>query len=351
MAGTATVHPHHWRVPAATTLRFGWPRRLAAAVMALLGAAFVVVTLAANLFHVGPAFDRLTDGFRPIMTQSAITQAQQDVQGLSAAGTEIQTKLLPALAQQLNMTPAQLQAMMTQQYPDVATGLSQVKPITQSFTGLLANLDRTQPLFVSADAIPTKDIPATSVPWSLLAVGVIALALGALVWFSPRVRAPIIATVVGAALIALPLSMNMVTKASDADQMNANLKPVYNQTLITQANGALDTLGKMGTQMNQQMLPQLAAQLKLTPAQLQGMLKQNFPTTAAALAGLEPAMGRFGNLVAQFDKHLSDYKTLKPVSFEPIVWFMIGGGIALFLLGGAGMVICRGKGAADAKAC
>jgi hypothetical protein len=343
MAGTATFHTSHWHVPTVATLRLGWPRKLAAGVMVLLGGGFVAITLIANLFRVGPAFDRLTDSFRPVMTQQSIQTAQQNVQGLSAAGTEIQTKLLPALAQQLNMSPAQLQQMMATQYPDVAKGLGQVQPISQNFTALLNNLDRTQPLFVSADAIPTKSIPATSVPWSLLAVGLVSIALGLVVWFSPRVRAPVIATVVGAALIALPLSMNMVHKASNADQMNANLKPMYNQALIDNAHGALQTLGAMGTQMQQKMLPQLAAQLHMTPAQLQSMLQHNFPATATALKSLPTALTGFGDMVNRFDQRLADYHTLKPVSFEPIVWLMIGGGVVLFVLGGAGIVICRGK--------
>lgn len=324
-------------------MRFGWPRKAAAGLMVLLGAAFVAWTLAANLFSVGPAFDRMTDGFRPIMTDQQISTYQQQVHGLSAAGTEIQTKLLPALAQQLNMTPAQLQQMMATQYPDVATGLSQVPPISQQFSDLLNNLDETQPLFVSADAIPTKDVPAKWVPWSLFAVGLIGIGLGVLVWFSPHLRAPIVVTLVGAALIALPLSMNMVNKAKDADQMNANLKPVYNQTLIDNANHALATLGAMGTQMQSQMLPQLATQLHMTPAQLQAMLQQNFPATAAALKSLPSSTTGFQSMMAQFDKHLSDYKTLKPISFEPIAWLMVSGGVALFALGGAGIVICRGK--------
>jgi hypothetical protein len=46
-------------------------------------------------------------------------------------------------------------------------------------------------------------------------------------------------------------------------------------------------------------------------------------------------------MVKQFDQHLSDYKILKPVAFEPIVWLMIAGGGALFLLGGAGVLITR----------
>ena len=72
MVGTASAHPHsHWHAPAISwaTLRIGWPHRVAAGLMVLVGGAFVAVTLFANLYHVGPAFDRLTDGFRPVRTQ------------------------------------------------------------------------------------------------------------------------------------------------------------------------------------------------------------------------------------------------------------------------------------------
>ena len=51
------------------------------------------------------------------------------------------------------------------------------------------------------------------------------------------------------------------------------------------------------------------------------------------------ALNRFDGMVAQFDKHLSDYKVLKPVEFTPIVWLMISGGIALFVLGGVGLLV------------
>jgi hypothetical protein len=34
---------------------------------------------------------------------------------------------------------------------------------------------------------------------------------------------------------------------------------------------------------------------------------------------------------------------LKPVTFTPIVWLMLSGGIALFVLGGAGVWITSGK--------
>jgi hypothetical protein len=306
----------------------------------LLGLSFVAVTIAANLFHVGPAFDRLTDGFRPVMTQSAIQADRNDIAGLSAAGTEIQTKLLPALGTQLNMTPAQLSTMMTTQYPAVAAGLSALPKITPTFSGLVTTLDQQRPLFRSADAIPTKSLPAKTVPWALLAVGLLAIGFGVLIWYTPRASAWI-ATGLGAVLIAGPLILGMPGKASDADQMNANLKPVYTQSLITQANGSLGTLSAMGTQMQAKMLPALATQLNMQPAQMQAFLEQNFPATATALKDLPASLTRFQGLVGTFDKHLGDYNTLKPVSFVPIVTMMIVGGVVLFLLGGAGVLIMR----------
>jgi hypothetical protein len=107
----------------------------------------------------------------------------------------------------------------------------------------------------------------------------------------------------------------------------------------------------MGTEMQQKMLPDLATQLKMTPEQLNAFFAENFPATSSALSGLPQSMGRFQDLVKTFDGRLSDYNTLKPVSFVPIVWFMLGGGTALFLLGGAGVLITRkevGRGASHA---
>jgi len=40
-----------------------------------------------------------------------------------------------------------------------------------TFDGLINTLDKQRPLFASADAIPTKSLPATTVPWALLGAG------------------------------------------------------------------------------------------------------------------------------------------------------------------------------------
>lgn len=348
MAST-TVHAHTRR-PAISRekLAYGWPHRVAAGLLVLIGAGFVAVTLAANLFHVGPAFDRLTTDFRPVMTEKAIQTDQQDIAALAAANTEIQAKMIPALSQQLGMTPAQFSTMMAKEYPAVTAGLAAVPQITPSFSALVTTLDEQRPYFKAADAIPTTSVPATSVPWSLFGVGLLTAGFGVWVWFRPRGSA-VAVTVIGAALIAVPLILSMPHKASYADTLNENLKPVYTQALITQADSSLTTLSAMGTEMQQKMLPDLATQLNMTPDELNAFMGQNFPATSAALAGLPDSLGRFQNLVTTFDGRLSDYNTLKPVSFVPIVWFMIGGGAALFLLGGAGVVITSKRGDRGAR--
>jgi hypothetical protein len=166
------------------------------------------------------------------------------------------------------------------------------------------------------------------------------MGLGAYTWFAPR-RGSVLALVLGGLLVAAPLVMSLPGKAGDADQMNTNLKPVYTQQLITQANGALATLSAMGAEMQTKMLPALATQLNMQPAELQAFLGASFPATAKVLGDMPMTMARFEGLVATFQQHLDDYDTLKPVELVPLVRVMIGGGILLLVLGGAGLLLPR----------
>ncbi|MDQ1685338.1 MAG: hypothetical protein QOC82_2075 [Frankiaceae bacterium] len=335
MTSTVQIPPPVTRAPRTRGQRSSFARKAVAVFVMLVGATFIAMTLVVNLFSVGPAFERLTDGFRPVMTQQSLSTAREDISRLDGAGTELRTTLLPALASQLRLTPQQMNTMLQTQYPAVAAGVGALPTIVPSFNGLVTTLDQQRDLFASADAIPTKDLPATTLPWALLVTGVVVFGLGIYTWFAPRAGA-VVAVVVGAVLIAVPLILSLPQKAADADQLNANLKPVYTQQLITQAGGALTTLSAMGTQMQTKMLPDLATQLKMSPATLQAYLGKYFPNTAAALNNLPASLGRFQNLVATFRGHLSDYNTLKPVELAPIVWTMIAGGIALMLIGGLG---------------
>ena len=318
----------------------GLLRKVLAALTVLIGLTFVAMTLIVNLFSVGPAFERLTDGFRPVMTQQSISTARSHVSDLATTGTEFQTQVLPTLAAQLKMSPTQLNTMMNTQFPAVAAGVKAIPTVAPSFDGLLSTLNQQRPYFTSADAIPTKNLPATTLPWGLLVAGVVTAGVGVYMWFAPRPGA-IVAVALGALLVAVPLILSLPQKASDADQLNSNLKPIYTQSLITQSSAALTTMGAMGAQMQQQMMPALATQLNMTPAQLQAFFAKSFPNTTTALSDLPVTMKQFQGLVGTFRTHLSDYNTLKPVALLPIVWVMIGSGIALLLVGATGVWVTR----------
>jgi hypothetical protein len=289
-------------------------------------------TVVNNLFQVGPAFEDLTDGFRPVLTAQAIETARADVATLGAAGEEFQTAVAPAMAEQFGMTPEEFQAFVGEQFPGVGNGMAALPQIVPTFSGLIDTLDAQRDLFASADAIPTSSIPATTIPWALLIAGILALALGVFMWFVPRTGG-IIAIVLGAMLVAVPFALSLPTKAADADQMNANLQPVYTQALIRQANAAVTTVGTMGTEMSGTMLPALAEKLGMTEEQLQAFLGENFPATATALQNMPVSMERFQGLVGTFEANLDNYDTMKSVSFEPIIWTVIVGGAVMLVMG------------------
>lgn len=295
----------------------------------LMGAGLIAITLISNLFAVGPAFENLIVDFRPALTQSSIDTARADIAGLSAVQTEFTTKLAPALSQQLKMTPTQFNEFVSQNFPAVAAGMNALPNVVPTFNGLIDTLDQQRPLFASADAIPTKNLPATTVPWVMFGAGLLVLLIGFLMLRSPKAGGTA-AIVAGLLLLLAPVALSLPAKAADADQLNANLKPVYTQALVTNAAGALSTIGAMGNEMQTTMLPALATQLKMTPEELQTFLGSNFPATAQALQTMPASMERFNGLVKVFDENLDNYNTLKPVGLANLILILmvIGGLVA-----------------------
>lgn len=308
-------------------------RKIAGVVVIAVGIVFIATTLINNLFEVGPAFEEMIDDFRPILSDESLATARTDIEGLEAAGAEFQTTVAPAMAQALGVTPEEFAALVQNNYPAVAQGMAALPEITATFSGLVETLQSQQELFASADAIPTDDLPATTVPWIITISGILAIVIGGLFFLPGRVW-PILAVVLGVGLVITTFALSLPQKAADADQLNENLTPIYTQELIDGATVALGTVAAMGEQMQAQMLPDLAAQLGMSGDELAAFMGANFPATAAAMQTMPDSLERFEGFVGTFATNLDNYETVQSVSFTPIIWTLIVGGIVIMVAGG-----------------
>lgn len=317
-----------------------WQRKTAGTLVAVVGIAFIGSVIVNQLFSVGPAFESMSDGFRPAMQPAAIAALTNDLAGLRAVSDEFGSKAVPTFSAAMQMTPEQFTSFMQQTYPDVAAGIAALPGIATNFRGVVGTLANERDRFARADAIPTSSLPATTIPWGLLVAGIVLLGLGVWIFVRPVRGVAIAAAIVGALLVAVPLVLSLPGKASAADTMNEHLKPVYTAQMLTGAKGALGTVGAMGSQM-QEMLPALGQQLGMDETQLNAFLGESLPAMAQGMQAMPAAMGRFTSMVQTFRAHLTDYDTIKDVAFVPIVWTMIVGGILALLAGLWGALATR----------
>lgn len=313
-------------------------RKIGGAAAVVIGIALLILTFANNLFEVGPAFEEMIDDFRPVLTDDSLATVQADIDGLAAAGEEFQTTVAPAMAQALGVDPTEFGAMVQENYPDVATGMAALPEITETFTGLIQTLDSQQGLFASADAIPTDDLPATTVPWIIVITAIAAIACGVLLFLPGRIW-PVVTAVLGVVVLVAVFALSLPQKAADADELNENLTPIYTQELIDGATQSLAVVSAMGQEMQAEMLPDLAMQLAMSPDELNAFMGENFPATAHAMQTMPDALQRFEAFVGTFAANLDNYMTIQPVSFTPIIWSVVAAGVLLVLIGGVLVIL------------
>ncbi|MDJ0496670.1 MAG: hypothetical protein QNJ89_02495 [Acidimicrobiia bacterium] len=306
-------------------------KRLPAFAVLAIGVIVLIVLFASNLFTVGTAFEELTDAFRPIMTEEAIAAAEADVAGLGAVADEFTNDVAPAVAQSLQMSPEELGAFLGTNYPAVAAGVAALPAIVPRFTEVVELLAAQQANFESADAIPTTNLPASTVPWMILLIGVAAVGV-AIYMLGPSERAWLMATIFGVLVVALSLLLSFLPKSSAADDLNDALRPKYNAELVADARQAVGVISAMGKQMQAELLPDLAAQLQMSESQMVGFLGQ-FPATEAALGGLGDSLDRFGSMVTAFDSQLDNYNTIKGTELYPIALLILMTGLLVIACG------------------
>jgi len=321
-------------------------RRLPAFGMLAIGIAVLVVLFSTNLFAIGAAFEELTDGFRPIMTDENLSAAGNDVVLLGAVSTEFAVDVSPELASRLNISSDEFDVYLATTFPSVVAGLSAIPEVMPRLAAVVDLLDRQQQNFASADAIPTGFLPVTTVPWMILLIG-IATIFFAILMLGATERAWLITTAFGVVVVSLTLLLSLLPKARAADDLNAALTPAYNQELISTSAQALGVVGTMGREMQDALLPDLMSRLNMDQTGMAELLAE-FPATEAALSQLGGAMDRFQTMVTAFDGQLDNYNVVKETSLAPVAVVIVSIGLLIIVCGVWGFVVVNRRAPAPA---
>jgi hypothetical protein len=312
--------------------------RLAAIVLIVSGVVLCAITLAQHTVPAASPFTKVVAHFKPAMTDHSIAQLRADLRVVGDGADGLSTQALPALAVQTGQTPQQLQAGLAQRYPKVTTGLQQLPGITTAFTGFADLLQAQQSNFDSVAAIPVQGVEPTTIPPALLGVGGLMVLLGLGTLLRPRSKGlPRTAVALGLAVIVTSLVTSLPHKAGDSSQLKAALAPVLTQQAIDADKGALQVMADMATQLQTQLLPDTAAALHVTPAQLAAQLTGASPALGVLFRELPQIQARFTGLVDLLDANLATWQQASKPSLVVLIRTLLACAAAAVVAGGVAL--------------
>jgi hypothetical protein len=302
----------------------------------------VVSPFAMKLFERTSAAQRLADRIRPAMTTASLDRLRSDFDTGRAAGEQLINQALPSLAPRLGESPAQLNASIQQRYPAVSAGFQQFPGIATKVDAVLRLFERDQGEFHAADTTPTSWLGFTAGPWLMLAFGLALIVLGALAFRTSRPSGLLAIGALGLALAVGPLLVSFPHKTAQSAALVDDLRPLITRPTANAVVGWQTTMDKMTAQLDDQMLPDLAAQLHQTPAQLTASLASQYPAVGAGLPRLPAIFADFRDKTRRLDASVGDFAQTKQIPYRALPWLFILPGTALVLMSGIALMV-RGR--------
>ena len=330
-----------------TTSQHGWLTRSALAAVVLIGAFLIVLPLATSLPGKSDASGVMMSAFRPQMTDAALAQGRVDQQTMTAMADQLNNAMIPAVAAQMHMTPAQLSEYLAANFPATGKGMAALPSMLPFFANLQNTMQGQQANFQQADQIPTGFLPPTTMTALFVIPGALLVLAGLFGFYRPaRVRSTFAAAgVVSLLTVVGLLSVSMSSKAAAADEMTTAFQPVFAAQNVQQARAYTDTAQAMSTEFTTATLPGLATALHVTPAQLTATMAQDFPAVATGVAQLPQIVQRMQTATGLIEANVDNYNQSASIPWSPgsmstMFWFMMAP--ALLALGVAGGALVAG---------
>lgn len=329
-----------------------------------------------NLWGKGQSVDHLTKSMKPAFTNASVAQAQKDVTTVKAVVKELKGTTLPFLVKTL--APQNVPVVVAGAFPAVGVALGTKDPYGKTYADHRIYLDHAadylsfvatslksqQGNFADAQAIPTKDIGTIGLAALFLALGIVVLIVGGLLFAKPGLGRPLAAltAVLGVVTIVVTYVLNVPGKTQSVDNLTNAFRPVFTTSAtplsIATAQKYLDGVAAADAELRATLLDRLSdlIQPKLTKNQVAAALTSASPKVAKALFGKDSVnpkvtplvgiVGRFDVLAAKVKKGISQFKdadnlpgigwpttTVQALLVIPAI-LLIGCGVALSLPGG-----------------
>src|SRR5262249_48637367 len=127
-------------VAAAAGLVSDGARPGALAATGLIGLVAIGASLVLSVPAKTQAVDNITNSFRTPFRRTGVATARQYMDTVSSLATEVQDRVVPALATALHTTDDQLTANLGRQFPAVGAVLTQLPALVVRFDGLVSRL-------------------------------------------------------------------------------------------------------------------------------------------------------------------------------------------------------------------
>jgi hypothetical protein len=346
---TAMLHadrqPTEPGAPPRAGARVTTPSRFAGLVALLFGALLVVAPVVGNGFARSLAGERLITGARPAVGSDGIVQLRADTDLVIDVGGSILGEAVPALGSALGLSEEQTRRLVAERFPNLAEADARKVELGTALDTTVSNLEAHADEFRRADAIPAAGVHPLVLPIGSMLVGLVLLVCGSFVVSqraASRRRPALLCTVlVGGAMAALTVGLQLPQKAADAETLLASLTTTEENATRTREQFDLTTAAAV--EVREQLLPEAAAALGTTPDALITALQGEFPALAA-LDELDPALGRIEADVRFREERLDDFALVTPVPMSALSWAFAALGMVLLVVAGTAMWRSRSTG-------
>lgn len=313
--------------------------RLAAIIAVVAGIAIAIVPFAFSLAGNANGGERITDRFRFTFTDEGLHQLTSGYKTAVGMGGQFFGQTLPDLRRGLHQSPAAFQADLRAHYPAIVRAQKEVPPVVAIVTPKVPALLASQSDFHKVDSLPFLGLPISSIPWLLLAIGVIVAGLGVVVLARPSRMGAVLIAVAGLALIVVPLAVNAFDKADSAAKLDKVGSFVFAPKITAAAQATTNNIDALVTEVEHKFIPRTAGRLHVSQPRFKTQLAAKYPAVKRGLAAW-PVIGPRA-IKQSHDQVASvhDFANLHGLHFKALPWTVIGPGIVLLILGLAAAVM------------